>query len=50
MTETETPLVMDGFADLEKFRVPQDYSEIQAVVDHPVIPLRKPKQLVSSSP
>ena len=44
MIETETPLVMDGFANLDQFRLPQDYSEIQAVVDHPVIPLRKPKK------
>jgi len=44
MIETETPLAMDGFADLEQFRLPQDYSEIQAIVDHTVIPLRKPKK------
>ena len=39
-----TGLATDSFANLEQFRLPQDYNGVQAIVDYTVIPLRKPKK------
>jgi len=35
---------LSPFENLEQFRLPQDYNQLQAVVDYTVIPLRKPKK------